>query len=71
MDLSWSRAEEAFCQEVRDVLKAELPQGWHDTLVLDKESDESIALAKGFTHKVGVKGWLAAHWSQESRSRVA
>ena len=65
MDFSWSREEEEFRQEIRDFLKAELPQGWNDTLVLDKESDEYIALAKGFTQKVGAKGWLAAHWPQE------
>src|ERR1041385_7965489 len=65
MDFSWSRAEEEFRQESRDFLKAELPQGWNDTLVLDKESDEYIALAKDFTKRVGAKGWLAAHWPQE------
>src|SRR6266699_1862124 len=37
MDFSWSREEEEFRQEIRDFLKAELPQGWNDTLVLDKE----------------------------------
>ena len=65
MDFSWSHEEDAFRQEIRDFLKAELPQGWNDTLVLDKESDEYIALAKGFTQKVGAKSWLAAHWPQE------
>lgn len=65
MDFSWSREEEEFRQDIRDFLKAELPQGWNDTLVLDKESAEYIELAKGFTHKVGAKGWLAAHWPQE------
>ena len=65
MDFSWSREEEEFRQEIRDFLKAELPQGWNDTLVLDKESDEYIQLAKGFTQKVGTNGWLAAHWPQE------
>src|SRR2546429_175466 len=60
MDFSWSRDEEDFRQEIRDFLKAELPRGWNDTLVLDKESDGYIALAKGFTQTVGAKGWLAA-----------
>jgi hypothetical protein len=31
--------------------------GWNDALVLDKESNEDIALTHSFTHKVGVKGW--------------
>ena len=55
MDFSWSRDEEEFRQEIRNFLKAELPQGWNDTLVLDKESDEYIALAKGFTQTVGAR----------------
>ena len=46
MDFSWSREEDEFRQEIRDFLKAELPQGWNDTLVLDKESEEYIELAK-------------------------
>lgn len=65
MDFSWSREEQEFRQDIRDFLTAELPQGWNDTLVLDKESDEYIALAKGFTRKVGARGWLAAHWPSE------
>ena len=65
MDFSWSRDEEEFRQEIHNFLQAELPQGWNDTLVLDKESEEYIALAKDFTRKVGAKGWLAAHWPQE------
>src|SRR5919109_2523366 len=65
MDFSWSREEEEFRQEIRNFLKSELPQGWNDTLVLDKESDEFITLAKDFTRRVGAKGWLAAHWPQE------
>ena len=65
MDFSWSREEDEFRQEIRDFLKAELPQGWNDTLVLDKESEEYIELAKDFTQRVGAKGWLAAHWPPE------
>ena len=62
MDFSWSREEEEFRQDIRTFLNAELPAGWNDTLVLDKESDEFITLAKAFSQKVGTKGWLAAHW---------
>ena len=39
MDFSWSREEEDFRQEIRDFLKREVPAGWNDTLVLDKESE--------------------------------
>ena len=46
MDFSWSRAEEEFRQEIRDFLQEELPRGWNDTLVLDKESDQRFPLAR-------------------------
>ena len=65
---SWilaGREEDEFRQEIRDFLKAELPQGWNDTLVLDKESEEYIEGSKDFTQRVGAKGWLAAHWPPE------
>ena len=58
MDFSWSREEEEFRQEIRDFLKAELPQGWNDTLVLDKESEEYIDLAKTLHKGSGPRaGW--------------
>jgi alkylation response protein AidB-like acyl-CoA dehydrogenase len=65
MDFSWSAEEEAFREEIRDFLKAELPAGWNDTLVLDKEDDEYINIAKAFTRTLGAKGWFTAHWPQE------
>jgi alkylation response protein AidB-like acyl-CoA dehydrogenase len=61
MDFSWSREEDEFRQEIRDFLKAELPPGWTETLVLDHEDDEYIRLAKDFTGKLGSKGWFTAH----------
>jgi alkylation response protein AidB-like acyl-CoA dehydrogenase len=64
MDFSWSAEEEAFREEIRDFLKAELPAGWNDTLVLDKEDDEYIEIAKAFTRKLGAKGWFTAHWPE-------
>ncbi len=65
MDFSWSAEEEAFREEIRDFLKAELPAGWNDTLVLDKEDDAYIQIAKEFTQKLGAKGWFTAHWPEE------
>jgi alkylation response protein AidB-like acyl-CoA dehydrogenase len=57
MDFSWSAREE-FRQEIA-ISETELPQGWNDTLVLDKES-ESIELAKGRLQG-RYSSWLAAH----------
>ena len=66
MDFSWSSEEEAFRQEILGFLKAELPEGWNETLVLDKESEEYMDIAKTFTRKLGSKGWYTAHWPEES-----
>jgi alkylation response protein AidB-like acyl-CoA dehydrogenase len=65
MDFSWSAEEEAFREEIRDFLKVELPAGWNDTLVLDKEDEDYINIAKAFTRKLGAKGWFTAHWPEE------
>jgi len=64
MDFSWSAEEDAFREEIRDFLKAELPAGWNDTLVLDKEDEDYINIAKAFTRKLGTKGWFTAHWPE-------
>jgi hypothetical protein len=56
IDVIRAHADEEFRQEIRDFLKAELPQGWNNALVLGKKSDEYITLAKSLTHRVSAKG---------------
>ena len=65
MDFSWSAEEEEFRQGIRDFLKVELPDGWNETLVLDKEDDAYMTIAKEFTQKLGARGWFTAHWPTE------
>ena len=64
MDFSWSREEDEFRQEIRDFLKAELPQGWNDVGAGQRVRGVHRT-AKDFTQRVGAKGWLAAHWPPE------
>ena len=66
MDFRFSAEEEAFRQEVRQWLKAEIPPRWAE---LDpglwEETDESWALLRQFQRKLGQKGWLAPAYPKE------
>ena len=66
MDFRFSAEEEAFRQEVRQWLKAEIPPRWAE---LDpglwEETDESWALLREFQRKLGQKGWLAPAYPKE------
>jgi alkylation response protein AidB-like acyl-CoA dehydrogenase len=62
MDFSWSAEEEAFRQEVREVLRAELPEGWGETQFWDPDDDRQFAFAHAFTKKLGARNWLAVSW---------
>ncbi|MDM7999984.1 MAG: acyl-CoA dehydrogenase family protein [Dehalococcoidia bacterium] len=66
MDFKFSPEEEAFRQEVRAWVKAEVPPRWYE---LDpglwEETDESWALLRDFQRKLGQKGWLAPAYPKE------
>jgi len=66
MDFKFSAEEEAFRQEVRQWVKAEIPARWVE---LDpglwEETDESWALLREFQRKLGQKGWLAPAYPKE------
>src|SRR5512136_348937 len=66
MDFKFSAEEEAFRQEVRQWLKAEIPPRWAE---LDpglwEETDESWALLRQFQRELGQKGWLAPAYPKE------
>jgi alkylation response protein AidB-like acyl-CoA dehydrogenase len=65
MDFTWSAEEEAFRQEIRAFLQAELPEGWGVTQFWDPDDDAQFALAYEFTKKLGQRNWLAVSWPQE------
>ncbi|MCZ6874840.1 MAG: acyl-CoA dehydrogenase family protein [bacterium] len=65
MDFSWSAEEEAFRQEIRGFLQAELPEGWGVTQFWDPDDDSQFAFAHDFTKKLGARNWLAVSWPKE------
>ncbi len=63
MDYRFRPEEEAFRQEVRTFLTSELPPDWdYDPFEL---FDEVWEFAKGFTHKLAQKGWIAPAWPKQ------
>ena len=53
MDFNWSAEEEAFRQEIREFLQAELPENWGMTQFWDPDDDSQFVLAHAFTKKLG------------------
>jgi alkylation response protein AidB-like acyl-CoA dehydrogenase len=63
MDYRFTPEEEAFRQEVRTFLRAELPPDWdYDPFELH---EENWRFARAFTRKLGAKKWLAPAWPAE------
>ncbi len=63
MDYRFTPEEDAFRQEVRKFLRAELPDDWdYDPFELH---DENWEFAREFTRKLGAKKWLAPAWPEE------
>ncbi len=66
MDFKFTAEEEAFRQEVKDWLKANIPPRWFElTTGYWQETDESWKIARAFQKKLGVKGWLAPAYPRE------
>ena len=58
MDYRFSDEEESFRAEVREFLRAELPEDWdYDPFEL---TGEVWDFAAGFTKKLAAKGWVAS-----------
>ena len=63
MDYRFSPEQEAFRQEVRGFLQAELPADWdYDPFELH---DDSWEFARAFTRNVAARKWLAPAWPAE------
>ena len=63
MDYRFRPEEEAFRQEVRSFLRAELPESWdYDPFELH---DENWEFALAFTKRLAAKKWVAPAWPEE------
>lgn len=66
MDFKFTPEEEAFRQEVKDWLKAEIPTRWFELCTgFWQETDESWKISRQFQQKLGAKGWLAPAYPKE------
>ncbi len=67
MDFRFSPEEEAFRQEVRNWLKANLPDNWTGDRFTrsSSDSDEGMNVYKEFAKRLASKGWVAPHWPKE------
>ena len=63
MDYRFTDEEESFRAEVREFLRAELPEDWDfDPFEL---TEDKWDFARQFTTKLATKGWVAPAWPQE------
>ncbi|MCU0275208.1 MAG: acyl-CoA dehydrogenase family protein, partial [Acidimicrobiales bacterium] len=64
MDLTFSAEQEAWREEVRAFLAAELPPDfdWDSEY---NEDEEGWDFAIGFTRRLGAKGWIGLTWPEE------
>ena len=66
MDLRLTPEDQAFRQEVREWMKAELPPDWDSKeRLIDFEEPEWVGFAQDFRKKLADKGWLVMHWPKE------
>ena len=63
MDFTFTKAEEAFRQQLRDFVKKELPRDWLG--IEEYDTDEEWEFTKKMAKKLAAKGWLTLSWPKE------
>ena len=73
MDFRFGPEEEAFRDEIRAFVRAELPAGWGAHAYNDREDTPTDAsgVARAFQRKLADKGWLTLAWPKEYGGRGA
>src|SRR5467141_151999 len=71
MDLGFTAAEEAFRQEVRGWLEANLPSEWRHKGVGGFREDEETELQRQWQRHLYEGGWLKLGWPKEAGGRAA
>src|SRR5262252_568225 len=71
MDFSFSPEEQAFREQVRDWLRANLPAGWgapgYPKL---RTAEEKVSFARGWQRKLHDGGWAGLAWPKEYGGRA-
>jgi len=68
MDFRFSPEEEAFRDEIRAFLRAELPAGWSEgggASGFGEASGDRYDFLRGFQRKLSARGWLTLGWPRE------
>ena len=65
MNITFTRQEEDFRQELRDFLEGELPEGWDPLGQPGETPEERHAFTRDMAKKLADKGWLTLAWPEE------
>jgi alkylation response protein AidB-like acyl-CoA dehydrogenase len=63
MEFSWSKEEQAYRKELRDLVKDNLPPDWWEGYAYDGPANPKLMkFARGFDAKLAAKGHVVSHW---------
>jgi alkylation response protein AidB-like acyl-CoA dehydrogenase len=65
MDFRFTPKEEAFRQEIRQWLKENLPENWHEERFTRDRDAETWNIYREFARRLAKKRWVAPHWPVE------
>jgi alkylation response protein AidB-like acyl-CoA dehydrogenase len=65
MEFGLSATENAWREEVRDFLRAELPADWYTRRLDPTKSEDAQGFPAQFRQRLAEKGWLAIAWPKE------
>ena len=65
MNITFTRQEEDFRQDIRDFLEQELPEGWDPLGQPGETPEKRHAFTRDMAKKLADKGWLTLAWPEE------
>jgi alkylation response protein AidB-like acyl-CoA dehydrogenase len=65
MEFGFGEKEEKLRGEIREFVKAELPEGWFSAMMEEEDRDEDWAFAMTIAKKLAQRGWLTMAWPKE------
>lgn len=65
MNITFTKQEEDFRQEIRDFISEELPDDWDPLGQPGQSAEERQAFTRGMSKRLADKGWLTLAWPEE------
>jgi alkylation response protein AidB-like acyl-CoA dehydrogenase len=65
LNITFTKQEEGFRQEIRDFLEDELPADWDPLGGPGQSAEERLAFTRGMSKRLADKGWLTLAWPEE------